>query len=542
MLLTDILAGTHAALTPDQAAKGFGSIAVSDITCDSRQVVAGALFIAVDGHAADGHAFISQAFEKGAAAVLAQKIPTHLPPEQKQKIILSRDTRKDTAIAAANFYGHPSRDLCLIGITGTNGKTSITWILEEIFTSNGITCGVIGTVNIRYPGTVLDNPITTPDAVVLQKTMHEMKKAGVTHVIMEASSHSLDQHRVDACEFDTAVFTNLTQDHLDYHQGLEEYFACKKTLFTRHLGPFDPKPLGQAVINIDDEFGKRLLNELDDAPVIRVSAELPAEIRAKDVTDDIHGLRAVFDFGSEQAVMTSVLTGGFNLENILCAAGAALSVGITPKDIVKGIAALKRVPGRLDKLSTPLNRHIFVDYAHTPDALESILAALSKRAPARVITVFGCGGDRDTTKRGPMGVIACRYSDIAIVTSDNPRTENPDAIVDEIITGIKAEGFTPLGPAAPSADAKGYIRLTDRAQALRLAVDISGPRDIIVAAGKGHETYQITNQGTIHFDDREHLADACDDLLTPLPWTLEDLSAALETAPVTNFRKKTVPC
>ncbi len=537
MWLTDVLAGTRAILTPDQAAKGFGHTEISDVTCDSRQVTKDALFIAVDGHAADGHNFIAQAFDKGAAAVLARKLPQGITPAQKQKVILSGDTRKDTAVTAANFFGHPSRDLMLIGVTGTNGKTSITWLLEQIFTFCGITCGVIGTVNIRYPGTTLDNPITTPDAVCLQKTMHDMKQAGVTHVIMEVSSHSLDQHRVDECEFNTAVFTNLTQDHLDYHQDLEAYFACKMTLFTRHLASSDDQPAKKAVVNIDNEFGKRLCDSLD-IPAIRVSAGQPAEIAALDIKDDIHGLRAVLDFGKEQVAMTSVLTGRFNLENILCAAGAALSTGISPSDIVKGIAALERVPGRLEKLATPLNRHIFVDYAHTPDALESILETLSSRAPARVITVFGCGGDRDKTKRGPMGIIACKYSDIAIVTSDNPRSENPDAIVDDIIAGIRAQAFKPLDPAAIKPGDKGYIRMTDRAKALSLAVKISKPRDIIVAAGKGHETYQITNQGTIHFDDKEHLALACDKLSTPLPWQTSDLSKALETNPVNASGRK----
>lgn len=245
MQLTEILSTTEVVLTPDQEQAGMGNLSISDITCDSRQVVQGALFIAVDGHTADGHDYIAQAFDKGAAAVLAQKIPQGLTREQALHIVLSKDTRKDTAIAAANFFGHPSKYLVLVGITGTNGKTSITWLLEQIYQTCGITCGVIGTINIRYPGTTIDNPVTTPDAVCLQKTMHNMKLAGVTHVIMEVSSHSLDQHRVDGCDFNAAVFTNLTQDHLDYHEGFEDYFACKRTLFTRYLGPFGGRDPGQ---------------------------------------------------------------------------------------------------------------------------------------------------------------------------------------------------------------------------------------------------------------------------------------------------------
>ncbi len=537
MQLTEILNTTEVVLTPDQEQAGIGCTSITDITCDSRQVVQGALFIAVDGHTADGHDYIAQALENGAAAVLAQKIPNGLPREQALHIVLSTDTRKDTAIAAANFFGHPSQDLVLVGITGTNGKTSITWLLEQIYQSCGITCGVIGTVNIRYSGTTIDNPVTTPDAVCLQKTMHNMKLAGVTHVIMEVSSHSLDQHRVDECNFNAAVFTNLTQDHLDYHDGLEDYFACKRTLFTGHLGPFGDGTRGKAVINIDNAYGTRLADSLD-LPVIRVSANHQADIRAINVTDDIHGLKATLDFSGVHIPMHSVLTGRFNLENILCAAGAALATDICPESIARGIAGLERVPGRLEKLSCELNRHIFVDYAHTPDALESILKTLAGRAPARLITVFGCGGDRDRTKRGPMGAIACRYSDIAIVTSDNPRTEDPDTIVDEIINGIRAQGFNQIDPGESNACKKGYIRMTDRAKALALAVQISKPRDIIVAAGKGHETYQITHTGTIHFDDKEHLTHACTKALTPRPWHLTDLSSALGCDAVTVSGQK----
>lgn len=537
MQLTEILNTTDVVLTPDQEQAGIGGTAITDITCDSRQVVQGALFIAVDGHTADGHDYIAQALDNGAAAVLAQKIPAGLPREQALNIVLSKDTRKDAAIVAANFFGHPSQELVLVGITGTNGKTSITWLLEQIYQSCGITCGVIGTVNIRYPGTTIDNPVTTPDAVCLQKTMHNMKLAGVTHVIMEVSSHSLDQHRVDECNFNAAVFTNLTQDHLDYHDGLEDYFACKRTLFTGHLGPFGDGTRGRAVINIDNAYGIRLADSLD-LPVIRVSADHQADIRAIEVTDDIHGLKGTLDFSGVQATMHSVLTGRFNLENILCAAGAALATGICPESIVRGIAGLERVPGRLEKLSCELNRHIFVDYAHTPDALESILKTLAGRAPARLITVFGCGGDRDRTKRGPMGVIACRYSDIAIVTSDNPRTEDPDAIVDEILDSIRAQGFNQIDLWGSNAWEKGYIRMTDRAKALALAVQISKPRDIIVAAGKGHETYQVTHAGTIHFDDKEHLTHACTQALTPRPWHLTDISSALGCNAVTVLGQK----
>lgn len=531
MNLNALIRGCELAEPRAAVLESLGNTEITAVCCDSRQVIPGSLFLAVKGHAADGHAFIAQAFENGAAVVIAQEIPRDLGPEAQQKILRVRDSRKATAVAAANFYDHPSKEMTLVGITGTNGKTTITWILENIFNTCGFTTGVIGTVNIRYAGKTMDNPITTPDAVTIQKTLHRMKQAGVSHVVMEVSSHSLDQFRVDGCDFDAAVFTNLTQDHLDYHPSLEDYFLCKQRLFTDSLAPGRP-----AIINVDDTYGRRLA-ETAQRPLFRVShgdaTAGPAEIQAHEVRDDISGLSAVLDVNGTRHALTSALTGRFNLENILCAAGAAVSLGIDPGLIIQGISSLDRVPGRLERVKTPLNRHIFVDYAHTPDALASILRTLSRRAPARVITVFGCGGDRDKTKRPVMGKIACQYSDIAIATSDNPRTEPPEAIVADIIQGIREDNVTALDPAAliqnRDCGGKGYIAEVDRGKALDLAVRISGPGDIIVAAGKGHETYQITNAGTIHFDDMEQLTRACDRLLTPMDWSVRDLGRALGT-------------
>ncbi|MCG8635654.1 MAG: UDP-N-acetylmuramoyl-L-alanyl-D-glutamate--2,6-diaminopimelate ligase, partial [Desulfobacterales bacterium] len=532
MRLSDLLQGCALAENKTAATEAAQGIAIKTISCDSRDIGPGSLFLAVDGHAADGHSFIGQAFDSGAAAVIAQHIPDGLGADLRERIILVEDSRKATAQVAANFYGHPSKEMVLIGITGTNGKTTTTWILESIFKACGFSTGVIGTVNIRYGDKTYDNPITTPDAISLQRSMKEMKTAGVTHVLMEVSSHSLDQSRVDGCAFDAAIFTNLTQDHLDYHQTLEDYFLCKQRLFTDYLGSGN-KPGAPAIINIDDDYGSRLAEGFD-GPQIRVShakENKTADIRALDIQDEISGLTGTLDMNGTRKSLASNLTGLFNLENILCAAGGALALGVKPDLIIRGINALGRVPGRLEKLDTPLNRHIFVDYAHTPDALESILQTLSQRAPARVITVFGCGGDRDKTKRAPMGKIACRYSDISIVTSDNPRTESPDAIVADIIRGIEEDGIPELKAEALEPGRKGYIREVDREKALELAVRISAPRDIIVAAGKGHETYQVTNSGTIHFDDMEKLSNACNRLLTPMKWTVADLTRALDTEP-----------
>lgn len=529
-------------LSLPQDCQMLASLEISSVTCDSRTAGPGSLFFAVRGYAADGHNFIVQAIEKGAAVVVAQTLPENLRPEDADKLILTDNSRRTAALAAAAFYGHPARDLTLVGVTGTNGKTTITWILEQIFKTSGFETGVIGTVNIRYAGLTQDNPVTTPDAVALQETLSRMRTAGVTHVVMEVSSHSLDQYRVEGCQFDAAVFTNLTQDHLDYHEDLEEYFACKKRLFTDFLGQANPN--AAAVINLDDTFGRRLAAELD-CPKLLVSRIVDtrgdadaADLRAEDVSDEITGLSFTLKAGDQARKVSAGLIGAFNLENILCAAGAAVSLGIDLDTIVRGIETLSQVPGRIEKLAAPLNRHLFVDYAHTPDALASILQTLSRRVPARLITVFGCGGDRDATKRAPMGQIACEYSDIAIVTSDNPRTEDPDAIVQDIVAGIDAKGFKRLDSETIGRDAKGYLVQTDRKKALQLALEISGPGDTIVAAGKGHETYQITNQGTIHFDDREELLKACDSLLTPMDWSVDDLARALGTDPKIPARNR----
>jgi MurE/MurF fusion protein len=490
---------------------------ISGIQTRAQDVIPGQLFVAIQGNAADGHDYMDAAFAGGAAVVIAQKNPDHL-----DRVILVKNSRRAAGAIAARFYGNPSRDMTLVGITGTNGKTTITYLLESIFLAAGFHCGVMGTINIRYNGKTRDNPTTTPDAVVIQHTLSQMKQAGITHVIMEVSSHGLDQFRVDGCVFDMGVYTNLTQDHLDYHADMDTYFLCKKRFFTDLLTPSDKNHFAPAVINVDDAWGKKLADSLD-YPVIRVSRENRADVTAKDVMDTIQGLCGRIFLGNENFSFSSALTGRFNLENILCAAGAAHGLGVSPRHIQQGIEACTGIPGRLEKINTGINRYIFVDYAHTPNALESVLKTLKQRAPGRLITVFGCGGDRDRSKRPLMGNIACRYSDVAIVTSDNPRTEDPEQIVTDIMAGIE------------KTDIKGVIRQVDRKKALYTAVQISRPGDIIVAAGKGHETYQVTKAGTIHFDDKEQLKAACDTIaagVTPIAWTRTDLAAALDTSPV----------
>ncbi|MCD4720525.1 MAG: UDP-N-acetylmuramoyl-L-alanyl-D-glutamate--2,6-diaminopimelate ligase [Desulfobacula sp.] len=519
---------------------------ISSIASNSRNVKPGGLFIAVKGFSADGHDYIDQAFENGAAAVIAQDNPKNL-----KNIILVDNSRLSMAAIAANFYGNPSRGLTLVGITGTNGKTTTTWLLESIFNVCGFSTGVIGTVNIRYTDKIFDNPITTPDSIDLQKTLSEMKKAGVTHVIMEVSSHGLDLSRVDFCRFDAGVFTNLTQDHLDYHKNMDEYFDCKKRFFTRFLGS-KGKNNAPAVLNIDDPKGEALLKSLDyktiavstkkktDATAATAATAAntvvaSATIFAKNITDDIHGLSGTVCLPNGSFNLISQLTGKFNLENILCAAGAAHALDIDQQQIKEGLENCHTIPGRFEKIDTSIDRFLFVDYAHTPDALETILITLKLRAPKRVITVFGCGGDRDRSKRPLMGQIACKHSDIAIVTSDNPRTEHPDSIIDDILEGI--DDFHKLSDKNLKSTPfkKGYLVEADRKKALKKAIFISKPDDIIIAAGKGHETYQITNSGTIHFDDKEELKKAAiefSDQFNPIAWKINDLTKALGCDPV----------
>jgi murE/murF fusion protein len=506
---------------------------ISGIQTRAQDILPGQLFLAIKGHAADGHDYMEKAFACGAAAVIAQNNPKNLG-----QVILVPDSRKAAAAIAARFYGEPSRDMILVGITGTNGKTTTSYLLESIFLAAGYNCGVIGTINIRYNGRTLDNPITTPDAIVLQRTLFQMKQAGVTHVIMEVSSHGLDQFRVDGCRFNAGVYTNLSQDHLDYHPDMKTYFSCKQRFFTEFLGSSAKTASAPAVINVDDTWGQKLADSLD-YPVIRVGCRKTADVTAKDIVDTIQGICGRIFLKKDAFSFASALTGLFNLENILCATGAAYGLGISPLHIQQGIADCKGVPGRLEKVSTTINRYLFVDYAHTPDALESTLKTLKQRAPKRLITVFGCGGDRDRSKRPLMGKIACQYSDVAIVTSDNPRTENPDQIVADIMKGITAAPLPNGACDGPftmnSAPLSGVLQQVDRKKALHTAVMISRPNDIILAAGKGHETYQITNSGTIHFDDKEQLRDACSafaEKFCPIAWNRADLKAALGTSPV----------
>ena len=479
---------------------------ITSIHASSREVESGGLFVAVPGFAADGHDYISHAVSRGAAAVIAQKkVETSVP------VIVVEDTRRALSALAASFYGNPSQKMTIVGITGTNGKTTTTWILESMLRAAGHEPGVIGTVNWRFKGEEFDNPVTTPESLDLQKMLFQMHNAGVTHCIMEVSSHALDLFRVEHCAFDVGVFTNLTQDHLDYHGTMESYFKCKRRFFT-HLLFRNGNP-GIAVVNGDDPWGRKLLKSLEGC-VLVTGRDRSADITVGNVKDEISGLSGVLEKNGNKISFVSDLAGGFNLENIMSAAGAAHALGLSSEAVKAGIEKIAGVPGRLERVTPAHGRHVFVDYAHTPDALESVLKTLVERCAGRVIAVAGCGGDRDRAKRPLMGEIAVRLASLAVITSDNPRSEDPRVIIQDILTGLPEQGVREYSAQEIESDwrEKGFVVEPDRRRAFVLAVKASRPGDIILAAGKGHETYQILKDETIDFDDRQVLKEILEGL------------------------------
>ncbi|MBI5888816.1 MAG: UDP-N-acetylmuramoyl-L-alanyl-D-glutamate--2,6-diaminopimelate ligase [Deltaproteobacteria bacterium] len=494
MRLTSLINGLacDAAAMPD--------VEVASIVYDSRKSAGGAMFAALPGEHADGSDFIKDAVRRGASCVLVRKAVEGLGVPQ----VVVADVRETMALLSARICGEPSRRMKLAGITGTNGKTTTTYLLESIFRQAGLTSGVIGTVNYRYAGKVVEAPHTTPEAPDLQRLLKDMLDAGVTHAAMEVSSHALAQKRVLATFFDAAVFTNITHEHLDYHKDMEEYFRCKSILFRGHL-----KDGGAAVVNIDDIWGRRLAGDLH--PVLTFSLGPGASIWPEEYRFDGDGINAKIQTPAGLVTVSSSLAGEYNLCNILGAAGAALALGMKPAEIENGINALRRVPGRLDRIGCVGRDKRFaayVDYAHTGDALERVLEALKGMTMGRggrVITVFGCGGNRDRLKRPQMGGISARLSDFTIITSDNPRDEDPLDIIMEIESGM---GAARCFKAEDKPAAGGYMLIPDRRDAIRRAVAMAGNNDVILVAGKGHEDYQIIGGVKTPFSDMEELREA----------------------------------
>lgn len=471
----------------------------------AQTVSPGGLFVAVKGFAADGHDFIPQAVENGAAVVVSEQ-----PVTARTMVLRVNDSRKALAQLAAEFYGHPSRHMTIVGITGTSGKTTVCYLIESMLKAAGHPAGVIGTVNYRYGGQVFDNPVTTPESLDLQRILSGMRAAGVTHAVMEISSHALDLSRVHACDVDVAVFTNLSQDHLDFHHDMERYWQSKRTLFTRYLPAGGGKTAIRAVINTDDPRGGELAGQLS-MPHLTTSRSGAADIQAVSPQCSLEGLTAtVLTAGGEIPVRSS-LVGQHNLENILTAVGVARALALAPEAIQTGIETLDHVPGRLERVADPDDRRfVYVDYAHKPDALEKVLTALGDLTHGRIISVFGCGGDRDRSKRSIMGAIAARLSDLMVVTSDNPRTEPPEQIIAQIIQGVRQEGLQYYKPSdlPEGYGPKGYVIEADRRKAIALAIRAAGPGDTVLIAGKGHEPYQIIGKEKFPFDDRIEAAKA----------------------------------
>jgi len=466
----------------------------SDICYDSRKCRERSVFVAIAGADFNGHDFVRDAVKKGAGYIVHDE--GNIPTEPGAAFIRVKDSRLALGRLGKNFYGNPSRDVCLIGITGTNGKTTVAYFLESILKAAGFCTGVTGTVNYRYGGNLFPASHTTPESLDLHKMLREMVDVGVTHVVMEVSSHAIDLKRIYGFEYDIGIFTNLSQEHLDYHHTMEEYFLVKKSFFT-------DVPGGRvAVINGDDPWGVRLLGEIKTPSVTFGVGEL-CDVSATDFTLSMGGINANIKGLDGVFSVSSAMVGKFNLYNILAAAATAMSLGIPEEHIRSGIGALETVPGRLERVSKLGESAVFVDYAHTGDALKKVLENLSDFKEGRIITVFGCGGDRDRTKRPVMGKIAATLSDLAIITSDNPRTEDPSKILDEIEMGIGTDSNRYLPEDMINGfNEKGYMVIADRRAAIDLAVSIAGKSDIVLVAGKGHEDYQIVGTRKFPFDDR----------------------------------------
>jgi UDP-N-acetylmuramyl-tripeptide synthetase len=472
---------------------------IASLHYDSREVQPGGMFVAIRGLAADGHVYIGDAVQRGAAAVVMQQ-PT---PAGDAVAIRVTDSRRALAALAAEFYGQPSRKLCVVGVTGTNGKTTTAALLESILAEAGLRVGVIGTINYRYGGSVFDSPVTTPESLDLQRLLVDMAAAGVSHVVMEVSSHALALGRVRNCWFDAAVFTNLSQDHLDFHHDMATYWSTKRQLFADYLVSGPKSGRAVAVINCGDRHGAELALLLK-IPLIRIGPTTEDDVRAENAVCDREGIHGWCETPGGGFTLRSGLAGRHNLENILCAAGAAVALKLSPQIAARGIAALKKVPGRLERIENQCGRYVYVDYAHTPDALENVLNALRALSSARVVCIFGCGGDRDRAKRPMMGAIANRLCDLAVVTSDNPRSEDPVSIIEQILPGSRGEGAVQYRPEtlAGGFEHRGYVVEPDRRRAIELGLRASRAGDTVLIAGKGHETYQIVKTGRVDFDDR----------------------------------------
>jgi len=460
---------------------------ITSVEMDSRKVKPGSLFICIDGFTVDGHNFVKQAVENGAVAILAQKeIQTSVP------VAYVKDTQRAMAAIGSCFYQYPTHSLNLVGITGTNGKTTTSYIIDEILKKNGEKTGVIGTIGMKIGEEIFEGKNTTPDSLTLQSMFSKMIEENVTTAVMEVSSHALHLGRVHGCEYDVAVFTNLTQDHLDYHKTMEEYKKAKGLLFAQLGNSFSTKNKKFAVLNGDDEASKEFTSNTQ-AHVITYGLNSKFDLYAEDIHLTNVGTKFTLHCLNETVAVEMKLIGTFNVYNVLAAIGAGIALQIPLNTIIEAIESMEGVPGRFQAVNADQDFTVIVDYAHTPDSLENVLHTVKQLAKGKIITIVGCGGDRDKTKRPLMGGFAADLSTYAIFTSDNPRTEDPITILEDMQVGLTNDNITVI---------------LDRREAIKHAVNIANNDDIIVIAGKGHENYQIVGTEIHHFDDVEEAKEA----------------------------------
>ncbi len=498
MKLNELLAGVGT--EPPAGPKHKGD--ATGVCFDSRNVKAGDVFVAIPGLKVDGTNFAAEAVGKGALAVVSEKDV----PEVKVPVFKVTSARKALALIAANFYKKPAEELTLLGVTGTNGKTTVAWLLESIAAAGGAQTGLLGTIENRWAGKKLPPTHTTSDPVALHRTFREMLDAGVDTVVMEVTSHALAQERVHGLTFRAAAFTNLTRDHLDFHKDMETYFQAKRRLFTENLSAG-----GVAVVSGEDTSAARIYSELRGLKRMawKFSRTGNGEISAAGVEMTNQGIKGTLKTPAGDIAFKSSLIGGHNLDNILAAAGVALSAGFSRRAVQDGIERVIRVPGRMERVVGRMPGVVaFVDYAHTDDALRKALESSRGVTKGKLIVVFGAGGNRDTGKRPLMGEAAAELADIPIVTSDNPRTEDPDEIIGEITPGLEKHGLRRMGVAKAKSGEKGYLVEADRAAAIALAVSLAKDGDTILIAGKGHEPYQEIGTEKKHFDDVEEATKA----------------------------------
>jgi len=466
---------------PVEEVRGDASVEITNLALDSRNVTPGTLFFALKGRKTDGAEFAGAAVEAGAVAVVAED---RLPIDVTQ--VWVRKARPFMAQLAARFFRNPSADLRVFGVTGTNGKTTTAFLMKHLSDRSNTRCGLVGTIESVIGGEPAPAVRTTPEAIDLQNLLAQMRDAGDRAVSMEVSSIALDQDRTGALQFDAGVFTNLTQDHLDYHGTMERYFDAKSLFFEQMEAETSKKARG--IINLDDRFGKRLHDRFSKSslPLLTYGQSVGCDFRAGGFRTTLTGSSFQLEARKRSFLVKTPLIGKFNVYNALAALTAAVSTGFDIRGCVQALAESPQVPGRLQRVEVPRNYQTFVDYAHTPDALENVAQAISQLKPSRFIIVFGCGGDRDRAKRPLMAQAAERYADWCIITSDNPRTEDPEEIIGETAKGMRNDN---------------YETITDRKEAIQQAVEYAGSGDVILIAGKGHETYQEFADRTIDFDD-----------------------------------------